>query len=237
MALFNCNECGQKVSDKAEMCPNCGCPIEKKCYCEECGEEIPNNVAVCPKCGCPTKSQRSYSTEQKVHLKVSLGGDDYHANPQLRYDEIPSPSMMECVRSFFKQWITFAGRARRAEYWYVLLFNLLVVGIPLTFVSIIVLITATGEALASENPIGTLRSAEILILCLFLYLPYILFCFVGNISLGIRRLHDIGLSGWFYLIIFIPYIGGIFGLIASLIDSKKEVNKWGESPKYKLTNK
>ena len=29
MALIECKECGHKVSDKAECCPNCGCPIEE----------------------------------------------------------------------------------------------------------------------------------------------------------------------------------------------------------------
>lgn len=29
MALIECTECGHKVSDKAECCPNCGCPIEE----------------------------------------------------------------------------------------------------------------------------------------------------------------------------------------------------------------
>jgi uncharacterized membrane protein YhaH (DUF805 family) len=46
-------------------------------------------------------------------------------------------------------------------------------------------------------------------------------------------LHDIGISGWFFLISFIPYIGWIFQLVTALINSKKEVNQWGESPKFK----
>ena len=35
MALFTCPECGKQVSDKAEMCPNCGCPISKQTIQEE----------------------------------------------------------------------------------------------------------------------------------------------------------------------------------------------------------
>ena len=29
MAMIKCKECGHDVSDKASVCPNCGCPIEK----------------------------------------------------------------------------------------------------------------------------------------------------------------------------------------------------------------
>ena len=29
MSLINCNECGKEISDKAKVCVNCGCPIEK----------------------------------------------------------------------------------------------------------------------------------------------------------------------------------------------------------------
>ena len=30
MALFKCKECGHDVSDKASVCPNCGCPVTEK---------------------------------------------------------------------------------------------------------------------------------------------------------------------------------------------------------------
>ena len=64
MALIKCSECGHNVSDRAEMCPNCGCPIEKKIYCEECGQELSMNDRKCPNCGCPTKD----NNEKAQHL-------------------------------------------------------------------------------------------------------------------------------------------------------------------------
>ena len=50
MALIKCEECGQMVSDKAEACMNCGCPIEKKIECEECGGDLEENDRIVPKC-------------------------------------------------------------------------------------------------------------------------------------------------------------------------------------------
>lgn len=32
MALIKCNECGKEISDKADKCPNCGCPVKKQPY-------------------------------------------------------------------------------------------------------------------------------------------------------------------------------------------------------------
>ncbi len=46
-----------------------------------------------------------------------------------------------------------------------------------------------------------------------------------------RRLHDVGKSGWFYLIILIPIIGFIGILILLCSDGDKEENKWGTNPK------
>ena len=59
MSLFKCPECGKMISDKANACPNCGCPIEKmdilstNLICPECGQLIYNDASECPNCGCP----------------------------------------------------------------------------------------------------------------------------------------------------------------------------------------
>lgn len=59
MAMINCPECGQPVSDQAEKCVHCGCDLktshfeEEKRICIECGNELKEGEAFCPKCGCP----------------------------------------------------------------------------------------------------------------------------------------------------------------------------------------
>ena len=41
MALIKCEECGEEISDKAQECPGCGCPINspktEKSKCPSCG--------------------------------------------------------------------------------------------------------------------------------------------------------------------------------------------------------
>lgn len=68
MALIKCNECGHEVSDKASVCPNCGCPLVKEKICTECGQPIPDNVSECPNCGAP-QSQGVLSLPQKNNKK------------------------------------------------------------------------------------------------------------------------------------------------------------------------
>lgn len=50
MALIKCIECGNEISDKAEICPKCGAKTKKK-FCQHCGEQIDIDCIICPKCG------------------------------------------------------------------------------------------------------------------------------------------------------------------------------------------
>lgn len=53
MALINCKECGQEISDTANVCPHCGAPVVKDVFCVKCGTKVPENVKFCPSCGAP----------------------------------------------------------------------------------------------------------------------------------------------------------------------------------------
>lgn len=53
----------------------------------------------------------------------------------------------------------------------------------------------------------------------------------AHITVTIRRLHDIGLTGWFIFLALIPYLGGLALLVMSLIPSERRVNKHGPYPK------
>lgn len=54
---------------------------------------------------------------------------------------------------------------------------------------------------------------------------------VPNLAICVRRLHDIGKSGWWYLINFIPLAGQIIFLVWACKDSTED-NIWGPNPKY-----
>ena len=66
---------------------------------------------------------------------------------------------------------------------------------------------------------------------MFLYLIYVLAVFIPSLAVAVRRLHDVGKSGWFYLISLIPLIGGIWLLILFVTEGDKGPNQYGPDPK------
>ena len=73
MALIKCKECGHEVSDKASMCPNCGCPIESLGAAQE--EVIYEEP----------KKKKGWIWALIVALLCLIGGGGYYAysNPTL----------------------------------------------------------------------------------------------------------------------------------------------------------
>ena len=116
-----------------------------------------------------------------------------------------------------KKYAVFSGRARRAEYWYFVLFN--------AVVSII--LSILGKAIGVFNmTIGTVGN-EINILSII----YSLAVLVPGLAVAVRRLHDVGKSGWMVLINLIPLIGQIWILVLMMKDSTPGENEYGSNPK------
>ena len=63
------------------------------------------------------------------------------------------------------------------------------------------------------------------------YLIYCLAIIIPGLAVGVRRLHDIGKSGWNCLIGLIPFFGWIILLVWFCKDSQAGKNKWGSNPK------
>ena len=109
------------------------------------------------------------------------------------------------------------GRAGVAEYWSFTLVTYLLF-IPLFF-----LVGLGTDATGEPNTLGLVAVSALVAISLGLLIP--------SITVAVRRLHDIGLSGWLYLLVFVPLLGGLFLFICSLIPSSDKPNKHGPSPK------
>ncbi|PCI06331.1 MAG: hypothetical protein COB81_00850 [Flavobacteriaceae bacterium] len=123
---------------------------------------------------------------------------------------------MDWYFKVLRQYSDFDGRARRSEYWMFNLFNVIAIGV-------LMVITAGFYAL--------FESEIIIEIAMGLGVLYGLFIFVPSIAVTVRRLHDVGKSGWFLLIRLIPYIGGIWIFVLTVTDSDHGTNKYGENPK------
>lgn len=115
----------------------------------------------------------------------------------------------QSVISVFAKYKTLSGRARRSEFWYFALFQLLL-GIATAVIDTILF---GGHSVVS-------------------YLTFALA--IPGLTVSVRRLHDIGKSGWWYLLILVPIVGCIVLLYWFAQDGTVGSNQYGTSPKEEL---
>ena len=137
---------------------------------------------------------------------------------------------MEWYLKCLRQYADFSGRARRKEYWMFILFN-----------AIISFVLGFIDGLLGLNLLSYI---------------YALVIFIPSLAVSVRRLHDIGRCGWWYLLPMVPFIGlsallafgsftssaaiilglaalgtGILMLVWFCTNSEGGSNKWGPNPK------
>lgn len=116
-------------------------------------------------------------------------------------------TFQEAVDSAVKNhYCDFNGRASRSEYWWFVLFTF-ILGVAFGLLR-----TILGDWVMYVNYIVSLA----------LFLP--------SLGVAVRRLHDIGRSGWWILIGLIPLVGAILLIIWFCKDSQMESNEYGEVP-------
>lgn len=114
-------------------------------------------------------------------------------------------NFVDAVKTCFTKYVDFSGRARRSEYWFFCLFN---------FICSLVF-----EGIAKATGINAITW----ICTLGLLLP--------GLAVAVRRLHDIGKSGFYYFMILIPIAGPIILLVKFCQDSDPGDNLYGPNPK------
>lgn len=112
----------------------------------------------------------------------------------------------------FEKYANFSGRARRSEYWYFLLMNMIIAIVA------IIIDSVSGLNIA-PLPYG------------YVYFAYLFLTLLPGFAVAVRRLHDVGKSGWFFLISFIPFIGAIWLLVLFCSEGESGTNAYGPDPK------
>ena len=109
---------------------------------------------------------------------------------------------VDAVRTCLSKYASFAGRGRRAEYWWFVLFFYL--------------------ALCAGGVIdGAIGTDPLVVFAVYLGLM------LPAVAALVRRLHDTGRSGWWWLVTFVPVIGGFVLLILLCLRSQPGWNRWG----------
>ena len=107
------------------------------------------------------------------------------------------------------RFFAYEGRARRQEYWSFVLVNFIVI----VALSILEMIPGIGFLFGIVS------------------LLYTLVILIPSVTLGIRRLHDIGWSGWWILLGLIPVVGAVALIVLHVFDSEPGSNQYGPNPK------
>jgi uncharacterized membrane protein YhaH (DUF805 family) len=116
----------------------------------------------------------------------------------------------DAIKTGFQKYIGFSGRAARSEYWYWVLFILL-----LQIVAWLIDMTLFGFNTTGVNPIGSIFS---------------LATFLPGLAVSIRRLHDIDRVGWWVLLALIPVIGWIVLIYWACLRGTVGANRFGPDP-------
>lgn len=111
-----------------------------------------------------------------------------------------------------KKYAVFSGRARRKEYWFFVLFNIIIS-------IVLAVIDGVTGSFSPEAEMGLLGGI------------YTLAVLIPGIAVSVRRLHDTERSGWWLLIALVPLIGAIVLLVFMVQDSKPGQNQYGANPK------
>ena len=197
------------MANETWKCPKCGVENEaENNFCGECGTRKPeteigiNQINRNPN---PIASATVKQAERTVPEQSGWDNVDNIQEDDATYEKM---GMMDAVKKCFSNYATFSGRAHRREYWFFTLFNFLI-----------------------EFTIGLLTAISGIAALGYLSNLYSLVILVPGWAVFIRRLHDVGKSGWNWLWLFVPVIGWILVLVWLVKDSQDGSNQYGSYPK------
>ena len=211
-------------------------------FCKQCGTEIGEGSKFCTNCGWATDIDQSNMNDPNVGATENAFGSAGYSQPQTEQPPYQQQSSQrqtqaqsthtqfnfqpvdidqmrprkvnfgEAIKLFFSNYANFSDRASRSEYWWVVLFNLLIeIGVQIL------------EWILKPH------GQNFVIALYVVYLIYSLAIIIPGLALAVRRLHDVGKSGWNMFLILIPIVGGIILLVYLCKDSEGD-NAWGLGP-------
>ena len=126
-------------------------------------------------------------------------------------------TFIESIRTCMSEkYFSIEGRASRSEFWWFYL------AMTLGTIVCVSVLTALVTAMTISN-----EHTMVYVMIILLFALALLALVVPSITASVRRLHDTGRSGWWYLINFVPYIGGIVLIVFLALPSDPNENEYG----------
>lgn len=119
------------------------------------------------------------------------------------------------IKTCFRKYADFRGRAPRSEYWYFVLFEMLLLGSCFVLARVF-------DAIRGDEVAGPAFGILAVVALLGFILP--------GLAVTVRRLHDTNNSGWWYLLALFPYVGGLILFGWCCVKGTYGVNRFGPDP-------
>jgi uncharacterized membrane protein YhaH (DUF805 family) len=134
-----------------------------------------------------------------------------------------------------RQYADFSGRARRKEYGYFALFSF-TAAIAVVVIDLLAgwnIVSCPAACPGGACPVPDRNSCSAMCLPKFgpCFLAYVVATLLPGLAVAVRRLHDVGKSGWWMFLSLIPVVGVIWLLILFCAEGQSEQNRYGANPK------
>lgn len=149
-----------------------------------------------------------YAAPSAAGLSSSTNSNFGRASGNLESSDKSNRSAFDWYLVSFKKYAIFTGRAQRKEYWFFVLFNII-------FSIILSVFDAALFGAGGAMPLSSV----------FMFVTL-----VPGIAVSVRRLHDIGRTGWWLLLLFVPLVGSIILIIFLVLKGDDVDNIYGPNP-------
>lgn len=146
--------------------------------------------------------------------RAAPAGTPFAAPPRAPLNDTEDPArsdantFMGALKDGFARFVDFKTRSTRSQFWWFMLWSVIF--------NIAALTVDVALGFGEDGPVGLLA-------VVVLVLPVV--------AVTIRRLHDIGRTGWWVLIQLIPLIGSIVLIVFGCTKSEESANQWGVPPR------
>lgn len=144
-------------------------------------------------------------------------------DPQMDHDDTPVPKITQIIKEHFFDCFKWNYRSTRTSYWVGTAINSVIAGLGYLFFYLIVFFTGLKIMMPVPNTLFSL----LIILAVPFSIVFI-WAIIAQIGHAVRRLHDAGLSGGWWWIGLVPYVGNLLLAFLLFHPTTKQENKWND---------